>query len=357
MIDASLLPLHDGQVRLRTLRSADAVAFAEGTGDPEVRHYAHLPEPHYTPASVRAMVDGPAHEGLARGDLAVLAIADATTDRFMGSVVIFGVTPAGAEVGFWLHPEYRGHGRTGAALGLAAELAQRSGLSHLTARTAPDNQPAQRVLAQAGFTATGRGHSVAPSGQSMDSLHYRKSFDHPPALPLVTERLLLRTHTAQDRHWLQRTYSRPEVARYLLEEPWTEADSHQQIEKRVPRTDLFGPAEALALVIEHEGAPVGDVAIWLTDREHRMAEIGWVLDPENQGQGLAAEAVRAILAVGFEHYRLHRVSAQMDARNTASADLAGAVGMRREAHLRQDWWSKGEWTDSLIYAMLPGDRN
>lgn len=356
MLDASLLPLHDDQVRLRTLRSADAVAFAEGTRDPEVRHYAHLPESHYTPTSVRAMVDGPAREGLARGDLAVLAIADATTDRFAGSVVIFGVSPTGAEVGFWLHPEYRGRGRTGAALDLVAELAQRSGLSHLTARTAPDNQPAQRVLQQAGFTATGRGHSVAPSGQSMDSLYYRKSFDRAQALPLTTDRLLLRTHTAEDRRWLQRIYSRPEVARHLLEEPWTEADSRRQIEKRVQRTDLFGPAEALALVIEHEGAPVGDVVIWLTDREQRMAEIGWALDPEHQGQGLAAEAVRAILALGFEHYQLHRVTAQMDARNTASAGLAGAVGMQREAQLRQDWWSKGEWTDTLIYAMLPGDR-
>jgi len=26
--------------------------------------------------------------------------------------------------------------------------------------------------------------------------------------------------------------------------------------------------------------------------------------------------------------------------------------MVREAHLRQDWWSKGEWTDTLIYSVL-----
>jgi RimJ/RimL family protein N-acetyltransferase len=46
----------------------------------------------------------------------------------------------------------------------------------------------------------------------------------------------------------------------------------------------------------------------------------------------------------------------MDARNTASAKLARRIGMRQEAHLRQDWWSKGEWTDTLIFGMLASDR-
>ncbi len=63
-----------------------------------------------------------------------------------------------------------------------------------------------------------------------------------------------------------------------------------------------------------------------------------------------------MLELGFDHYGLHRVAAQMDARNIASARLAERAGMQREAHLRQDWWSKGEWTDTLIYGALASDR-
>ena len=128
------------------------------------------------------------------------------------------------------------------------------------------------------------------------------------------------------------------------------------VEERLAKTDLDGEAAALAMVIEHEGTPVGDVLLWLIDAERRVAEIGWVLDPGHGGQGLAREAVGEVLRVAFDHHRLHRVAAQMDARNTASAKLAAAVGMRREAHLRQDWWNKGEWTDTLIFAMLASDR-
>ena len=38
--------------------------------------------------------------------------------------------------------------------------------------------------------------------------------------------------------------------------------------------------------------------------------------------------------------------------NLRSAQLMEKVGMRREGHLRQNWWIKGEWCDSFIYGVL-----
>lgn len=175
-------------------------------------------------------------------------------------------------------------------------------------------------------------------------------------LSLTTNRLRLRAHSLPDKTWLQQIYSQPEVARYLLDDPWSEADAARHVSERVAKTDLDGDAAALALVIECEGKPIGDVLLWLTDAERRVAEIGWVLDPAYGGQGFAREAVAEVLRVAFEHYLLHRVTAQMDARNSSSARLASALGMRQEAHFRQDWWSKGEWTDTLVFAMLHSDR-
>ncbi|MCQ9366778.1 GNAT family N-acetyltransferase [Brevibacterium sp. 91QC2O2] len=177
----------------------------------------------------------------------------------------------------------------------------------------------------------------------------------PSFLPLRTERLILRVHRTDDADALRIVYCRPEVARFLLDEPWTPQDAIVKTAERVPKTDLDGETGALALVIEHAGRLVGDVQLWFTDREHRVCEIGWVLDTDFGGQGLATEAVAAVLDLAFEHFRVHRVTAQMDGRNTASAKLARNLGMEHEAHLRQDWWSKGEWTDTLIYGILAGD--
>lgn len=170
-----------------------------------------------------------------------------------------------------------------------------------------------------------------------------------------TARLHLRAHQREDASALHAIYRRPEVARYLLDEPWSAEEAAARVEERLSHTGLDAEAGAWALIIEHDGAVVGDVLLWLTDREHCLAEIGWVLDPASSGRGFAAEAVTEVLRRGFEHHRLHRIAAQMDARNTASARLAARVGMMPEAYLRQNWWSKGEWTDTLIYARLRED--
>ncbi len=35
--------------------------------------------------------------------------------------------------------------------------------------------------------------------------------------------------------------------------------------------------------------------------------------------------------------------------------LCERIGMRKEAHFIQDFWNKGEWTDSIVYGMLLSD--
>ena len=109
-----------------------------------------------------------------------------------------------------------------------------------------------------------------------------------------------------------------------------------EIAKRLTRTGLETESRTLALVIETadgldslEGSRViGDIALWLEDGSDEKAEIGWILDPAASGHGFATEAAIAVLNVAFDHYGLHRVFAQMDSRNTASAKLARRIGMR-----------------------------
>lgn len=54
----------------------------------------------------------------------------------------------------------------------------------------------------------------------------------------------------------------------------------------------------------------------------------------------------------FSGHLVHRIQAVLDARNLASTKLCKRLNMPQEAHFIQDFWSKGEWTDSYVYAML-----
>jgi len=171
-------------------------------------------------------------------------------------------------------------------------------------------------------------------------------------LPIETERLRLRLHRPDDLDALLDYYSHPEVARYTPFVEWSRADAEDALEKRLRRTGIDRPGSALGLVVERNERVVGDVILWPADDTLSRGEMGWALHPAALGHGYATEAVRVLIGIAFDTYGMHRVIAQLDPRNTPSAKLCERVGMRREAYLRQDYWSKGEWTDTLIYGLL-----
>jgi len=177
-------------------------------------------------------------------------------------------------------------------------------------------------------------------------------------LPLRTERLVLRPARPDDVDAVLPYCCDDEVTRYL---PFGSLD-RAGVEARVGRwtADLErGPdgdldaAWALTVVVEHHGSVVGDVMLRLGAGPMRSAgELGYVFHPSAGGQGLATEAARAVVDLAFDHLGCHRVAAQLDPRNTTSARLLQRLGMRHEAHLRRDWWGKGEWADTSIFAAL-----
>jgi aminoglycoside 6'-N-acetyltransferase len=100
---------------------------------------------------------------------------------------------------------------------------------------------------------------------------------------------------------------------------------------------------------------IGDVGV-CRHANGMQAEIGFSLATAYQGQGYATEAVRAVLHRLFAVDGLHKVEAECDARNTASARLLERVGFTREGLRRRHTWIKGEWTDDLLYGLLAADR-
>jgi alkylation response protein AidB-like acyl-CoA dehydrogenase len=66
----------------------------------------------------------------------------------------------------------------------------------------------------------------------------------------------------------------------------------------------------------------------------------------------ATEAAEAVVALAFGSYDLHRDYGRLEARNLASARVLEKLGMRREAHLVENEWVKGEWQSELVYALL-----
>jgi RimJ/RimL family protein N-acetyltransferase len=171
-----------------------------------------------------------------------------------------------------------------------------------------------------------------------------------PPLPIRTERLLLRHPTVADTDDAYAYLSRPDVCEYLLSGPFTRGEVAAELRRRADN-----PPSRLSLVIELDGTVIGDLVLFLERPGYDKAEIGWVIHPAYAGRGLATEAARALIDLAFGHYGVHRVRAELDARNVRSAALAARLGMRQEALFQQDFWAKGEWTDTPHYAVLASE--
>ena len=176
--------------------------------------------------------------------------------------------------------------------------------------------------------------------------------------PIETERLVLRPLRSQDLADVVAYQSREDVVRYLPWEVRTQHESAEHLAERMLWTRLEHEGDYLCVAVEIPGVDgerprlIGDLSLMLRSVTHRQAEIGWVFHPDFHGQGYATEAVATLLELAFTELGSHRIFASLDPRNDASARLCERIGMRREAHLVHDQIFKGEFADTLIYAML-----
>lgn len=164
---------------------------------------------------------------------------------------------------------------------------------------------------------------------------------------------LLRPDDPADEAALYAMQSDPEVCRYLLYDPRTPEQVRNVLARDAAGTLLAETGDFVQPAIrDAEGRLIGTLYFKITSIEDSAAEIGWLLAPSAQGHGYAREAAALMLDLAFGELGLHRVHAELDPRNAASVALCTRLGMRHEAHFRENLWFKGAWADTGIYAVL-----
>ncbi len=180
----------------------------------------------------------------------------------------------------------------------------------------------------------------------MPSLH--------PSYPIETDRLSLRQFQKDDLADLFAIFSRQDVTRYLYWPVLGRDETRDLLSRWIAQVGLDEEGDAISLAIcrRDSGQLIGEVMLrWLSE-VHSQGEIGFMLHPDHHGHGFATEAARALLELGFDRFGLHRIVGRLEARNRPSAAVLERLGMRLEAHLRENEWVKGEWNDEQVYAIL-----
>ncbi|MEU8531305.1 MULTISPECIES: GNAT family N-acetyltransferase [Streptomyces] len=176
----------------------------------------------------------------------------------------------------------------------------------------------------------------------------------PIALPLTTDRLILRLFTADDIDDMYAYQGLESVARYLYRPPRTRERCAEVIDGFAEPAGWAADGDNLVLAVCRADEPgvIGEIVLKLASAHARQAEIGWTLHPAYEGRGYATEAARAAAAAAFDSLGAHRIFARLDVENTGSARVCERLGMRREAHLVENDLDGERWGSEYIYAAL-----
>jgi RimJ/RimL family protein N-acetyltransferase len=164
---------------------------------------------------------------------------------------------------------------------------------------------------------------------------------------LETPRLILRRLTAYDSAALHAMFSDAETMRYWSSLPHEQlAETEAWIEESV-QTMARGDGHDFAVL--REGRVIGRAAFWMGN------EIGFIFDRSVWGQGIAREAVGALLRYGFDTLGFESVRADVDPENLRSVILLERLGFRRTGYAERTFKLGDRWTDSVYLELAATD--
>ncbi|HEX2772338.1 MAG TPA: GNAT family protein [Micromonosporaceae bacterium] len=166
--------------------------------------------------------------------------------------------------------------------------------------------------------------------------------------------LLLREAVAADIEQLLSFRNDPAVNRFMLRTS-VDPETFRQEWLAVPTSDTD-----FSCVAEVDGTVVAMGFLDIVDGmgqpgmpKRTEAVIGYIVDPDFAGKGLATDLARGLLRAAFDHLELRRVTASCNADNPASVRVLEKAGMRREQHGVEDsWHAELGWVDGYQYAIL-----
>jgi ribosomal-protein-alanine N-acetyltransferase len=166
---------------------------------------------------------------------------------------------------------------------------------------------------------------------------------------LATPRLSLRPLADGDVDALFSIFSDAEVAAY-----WSAPALVDRAGAEALLEEIRNARDLMQWGITRTGtdAVIGTCTLFALNLPHKRAEIGYALARNAWGQGIAHEAVSAVLRHAFEDLDLHRIEADVDPRNTPSIRLLARLGFRQEGHARERWHVADGIHDALLFGLL-----
>ncbi len=172
---------------------------------------------------------------------------------------------------------------------------------------------------------------------------------------LETQRLLIRDYTLNDFEACHQYASDPDVSKFDFWGPNSPEDTkkflQEVIAKRESETKRYTYEMAITLKTQPD-LVIGGVGLRLKGEKSKVGDIGYVLNPKFQRQGITTEATLAIIDFGFKKLDLLVIYATCDAENIASYKVMEKCGMKKVGIFPNARSYKGKNSDQYRYEIL-----
>ena len=174
---------------------------------------------------------------------------------------------------------------------------------------------------------------------------------------LETARLVLRELKEDDWRALFDYASDIDAVRYMSWGPSDEAETKAFLKLAIAQqSESPRLSYELAVTIKETGQLIGTCGIRILDVTSQNGDFGYILHPSFWGKGFGTELAKRLVEFGQDELDLHRIWATCRPENVASARVLEKAGCLLEGRLKGNMKVRGEWIDSLLYAIVRNER-
>ncbi len=181
--------------------------------------------------------------------------------------------------------------------------------------------------------------------------------EHLGTKQIVTPRLSLRQFRMEDAPKMYEDWaSDEEVTRYLM---WAAHRSLEETEGLLKSwVDGYGDKAKYLWCIEWKETeePIGSIGVTKIIEQAQLVELGYFISRRYWHQGIATEAVQAVMDFFFDQVGVNRVESRHDPRNAYSGKVMEACGMRYEGTRIEADYNNSGICDEALYGLTRKQR-
>ncbi|MDF3025844.1 MAG: GCN5-related N-acetyltransferase [Fluviicola sp.] len=175
-------------------------------------------------------------------------------------------------------------------------------------------------------------------------------FDQFPVIQ--TERLVLRQIQTEDAVEIMKMRQSKRVNQFIARDTLSGIEQAHELVKKTSEAFASKQGIGWAGILRDRSEIIGTCGFNRIDYLNNRAEIGGEMAVDYWGKHIALEAVRAIIAFGFEKMQLHAIEAVVSPENRGAIFLLETLGFEKEAHFKERIYFNGTYSDMAVYTVF-----